>query len=436
MGKFAVLIIILLLGALALFSIVNNDTTTINVPFDRTYEIPKMGLILVSSVVGALAMLLVLVVRDTKRYLVTYQFQKQKKREEKVQSLYSKAINAILADNDVDARNNLQEILNMDSEHADALLRLGDIVLGKDQLEEALGYYKRALSSSPKNLEALFSIVEVMERSERWSEALDSVEDILEADTDNLSALHKKRGLLEREGRWDDVIDVQKTVLKYAHDGEQKHKEQTSMLGYRYELARDSLEKGELEKANKGFRAILREDKGFIPAYLGVAEAMLGGNEPEAAMSFLEKGYEQTGSQIILARLEDLMINLGEPSRLIRTYKKTISENPQDNIMKFFLGKLYFRLEMIDDAFEVLSSLDMVEGFADLYKLLGELYFRRNQCDKAVEQFKKTLEMKRTLRVPYCCSVCGRIDMEWSGRCPECGNWNTYRFDLYGTCEV
>jgi hypothetical protein len=105
-------------------------------------------------------------------------------------------------------------------------------------------------------------------------------------------------------------------------------------------------------------------------------------------------------------------------------------------MIKFFLGKLYFRLEMIDDSFDTLSSLETVEGIPEMYNLLGELYLRRKQCDRAVEEFKKTLEMKKTLRVPYCCNVCSRADDEWSGRCPECGSWNTYRFDLYGACEV
>jgi tetratricopeptide (TPR) repeat protein len=436
MGKLAVLTVVLLLGALALFSFANNDMTTINVPFDKTYEIPKMGLILVSSVAGALAMLVVFVIRDTRRYLVTHQFQKQKKKGEKIQALYSRAINAILADDEVDARAHLQEILGEESAHTDALLRLGDIALSREKLDEALGYYKKALSTSPRNLEAMFSIVEVMQKSEKWPEALKYVEDILEADAGNLSALHKKRAVLEREGRWDDVIDVQKTILRHEQDEEHRLKEQLNMLGYKYELARDSLERGELEKANKGFRAILREDKDFIPAYLGIAEVMLGENESEAAVSFLEKGYEQTQSQIILVRLEDLLINLGEPSRLIRNYRKAISKNPQDHMIKFFLGKLYFRLEMIDDSFDTLSSLETVEGIPEMYNLLGELYLRRKQCDRAVEEFKKTLEMKKTLRVPYCCNVCSRADDEWSGRCPECGSWNTYRFDLYGACEV
>lgn len=436
MGKLAILIVLLLLGALALFALSNNDMTTVNVPFDKTYEIPKIGLILVSSAIGGLVMLLIFAIRDTKRFVATYQFQKKQKKDEKIQMLYSKAVNAILADDEIEARSALENILREETGHTDALLRLGDIAAKKEQFDEAAGYYRRALASKPRNLESLFSLENVMEKSRRWSDALAHVEEILEIDSDNLSGLYRKRALLEREGRWDDVIDVQKTILKHGHDEEDRNREQSNLFGYRYELARESLEKGGLEKANKIFRSIVREDSNFVPAYLGIAEVMLGEGESEGAVSFLEKAYEQTSSMIILARLEDLLINLGEPARLIRTYRKSISEQPRNDMLKFFLGKLYYRLEMIDDAFETISSLDMPDAYPDYYRLMGELYLRRNQCEKAVEEFRKTPHLKKSLRLPYCCKVCSQTSDDWSGRCQKCGSWNTVHFDLHGSCKI
>ncbi len=77
----------------------------------------------------------------------------------------------------------------------------------------------------------------------------------------------------------------------------------------------------ELEKAKKAFRTVLRIDKDFVPATLGLAEVLLREGESEEAVNTLEKSYEQTSSMIALARLEDLLINLGEPARLIRIYK-------------------------------------------------------------------------------------------------------------------
>jgi lipopolysaccharide biosynthesis regulator YciM len=436
MGKLAILIIILFLAALAVFAVQNNDATTVDIPFYGVQQISKIGLVLISTASGALVILLVFAIRDTRRFIATYHYQKRQKKEEKIHSLYSKAANAILAESDAEARDALEDILKEEPEHTDALLRLGDVSYGTGRYEDAFGYYMRAFASNPKNLEVLFSLEKVKERTGRWAEAISYIDEILEIDPDNMGALHKKRYLLEKEGRWHDLMEVQKSAMKHARNDRERQEEQAVLLGYRYEAARDSLEKGELEKANKGFRSIIREDKHFVPAYLGVAESMLQEGESEAAVSFLEKGYEQAPSMLILARLEDMLIGLGEPSRLIRLYRTAISRSPQDATLKFFLGKLYYRLEMVDDAFETLSSLDTAESYPELNQLMGELHMRMGQCDRAVEEFRKSMDSRKTLRFPYCCGSCGHFSEEWSGRCPSCGKWNTYKIDVHGTCKV
>lgn len=434
MGKFTIFVLIVILFALGFFAYSNNEPVTVKVPFGAVYEISKIALMLFSAAFGAFFMLLIVIVRDTKRFMATYQFNKKQRKEEKIQSIYSKAVTDIIANDEPGAKGLLEEILKIDSGHEDALLRLGDMAVKRERYDEAKDYYRRVLDANPRSIEAMLALEEVLEKTAKWRDALNLVEEIIEADPDNLTALSRKRTLLEREGRWDELIDLQKTILKHSYTD--KAKENQSLLGYRYEHSRECLEKEEFEKAIKGFRIILKEDRDFIPAYLGGAEAMLREGEAEDALDFLEKGYEQTASPIILARLEDMLINLGEPARLIRTYRAALSRDPGNNMLRFFLGKLYFRLEMIEDAFETLSSPDMLDPYPELYQLLGELYLRRNQYDKAVAEFKRSINMKKTFRLPYCCMQCGHIAEDWSGRCPACGNWNSYRFNLYGSCKA
>jgi tetratricopeptide (TPR) repeat protein len=270
MGKLAVLFVIVVIGVLALFAVYNNEPTTLTVPFGEVYDMPKIGLILFSTAFGALAMLILFFIRDTRRMVSTYQYQKLQKKDEKLHSLYSNALNAILADDEAGASELLEDMLKVEAEHTDALLRLGDLAAWKERYEEAKEYYKRALSSNPQSLEAMFSLQRVAEKTGAWADALNYVDEILELDTDNLSALYRKRSLLERDARWDELLDLQKAILKHEQDEKDRQREQANLMGYRYEYARDSLEKGELEKAGKGFRTVLKEDKKFVPAYLGV----------------------------------------------------------------------------------------------------------------------------------------------------------------------
>lgn len=437
MGKLSILIFVLSLAVLALFAIDNKEVTTIKVPFGGVYEIPKIALILLSSAIGALAMLFVFAIRDTKKFIDNWQYQKKQKQDIKVQELYSKALNSLLAHNEDEAKEALEGILAEEPDHINALLRLGDISTSEDDYQKANTYYQKARDINPQNLETLFALENLMEKTDRWSEALKYLEDILDIDDANLTAMYRKRNILEKQARWDDLIYLQKAILKHEHSEKDKKRENQNLIGYKYEYGRYSLESNQLEKAKKAFKTVLRIEKDFIPATLGIAEVMLREGESEEAANLLEKSYENTSSKIVLARLEDLLISLGEPARLIRIYRNSISKNPDDPVTKFFLGKLFYRLEMIDDAFETLTSIDTGgASYPELYQLLGNLYMRRNQAEKAVNEFKKVVDLKRSLRLPYCCNNCGYNSEEWSGRCPNCKQWSTYQFNLDGTCKA
>lgn len=433
MSKLAVFIFILFLAALAVFAMYNQELTTVKVPFGKIYETPTIALILLSGAVGAFAMLFVFVVRDTKKYVDSRQYQKKQKKEEKVQELYSKALNYLFAHHKQnEAKELLRQVLLEEPEHLNALIQLGDIAVSEEDFQKAREYYQKARDFNPQNIDVLFALERLMEKTERWTDALRYIDEILDMDDENLSALYKKRDILERLERWDELVLVQKTILKNEHTEKDRNRERDSLVGYKYEYGRYSLENGELEKAKKAFRTVLRLEKDFVPATLGLAEALLREGDSEEAINLLEKTYEQTSSLIIILRLEDLLISVGEPLRLIRTYKNNISKNPQDPIIKFFLGRLYYRLEMIDDAFETLASVDTGgKTSPEIHQLLGNLYLKRNQTNKAVYEYKKALDFNQcAFTISYKCKSCGYASSEWAGRCTNCKKWSTYQLNL------
>ncbi len=439
MGKFFLFLFVLFLIVIGYFATLNKEPVVFKVTADLAYEMPKIALILLSFAIGGAVMLLYFFVRDTKRFITNRQLIRKQKKEIKIQELYSRALNAILADNEDEARTALEEILEIEPSHIDSLLRLGDIAAGDEDFQKAIDYYKKARDTDPKNIEVLFSLARVMEKMGRDSEALLYLNEIIDIDSDNLTALYMKRTILEKRGNEliDDLIDVQKKIIKSERNEKDRKREQDVLIGYKYEQGRLSLEEGEIEKARRTFRTVMRINRDFVPAYLGYAETLLREEKTDEAIAFLEKAFEDTSSMIILARLEDLLINVGDPGRLIRFYRNIISSNPQNHVVRFFLGKLFYRLEMLDDAYDALITVDASGNrFPELHQLLGNIYLRQDQCEKAVAEFKKVLDMKSIFRLPYCCEKCGYSSSEWSGRCPNCKNWNTYLFNLYGICKT
>lgn len=407
MGKFILLIVVLFLVALGYFATLNREHITITITPSLIYTMPKIALILLSSAAGAAVMLMVFFVRDTKRFILSRQYQRKQKRDMKIQELYLKALNAILADNDDEAKGALEGVLQEDPGHLDSLLRLGDIAAGNEDYQKAHRVLQEGERDPASQPGGSLLLEKVMEKTGRIAEALFYLDEIIKEDPDNLTALHGKRSILEKSDRWDEIIQIQKAIVKVGHHDKDRDLEGRNLLGYKYEEGRYSLEGGSLDKAEKAFKTVIRMDRNFVPAYLGHAEVMLRKGDAKEAVAYLEKAYEQTSSIIVLARIEDLLINLGDPARLIRIYRNSISKVPRDQTLKFFMGKLYYRLEMLDDAFDILTIVD--EGgtpYPELHYLLGNIYLRRRQCERSVEEFKKVIETNQPFMLPYRCRNC------------------------------
>lgn len=426
MSKISIFIFLVFIGVLGLFAMENQESVVIRVPFGGAYETTRIALILLSSTAGAIIVLFAFFIRDTRRMIGTLQYQKRQKREAKLHDLYARASQALLGHKEEEAKAALDDILREDPEHVDALLRLGDILSAKGDFEAARESYRKARDIRPSNIEALLSLSAVWEKTGCDSEALRYLDEILDRDSENLTALLRKRAILERMDRWADILPVQKSIIRLEQDEKRKAVEEGILTGFTYEYARASLENGEPEKAGKSFKTILKTDSAFIPAVLGLAEVMITNKETEEAIDFLENVIDQTGSLVVLERLEDLLISVGEPGRLIRFYKKALSRNRNARDLRILFAKLYCRLEMVDDAYETIDGLDTGTPNNHLLTCLrGEIFLKKNQTNAALAEFRKCCGANRSQSVEYTCAHCRKKNEDWTGRCPSCGLWNT-----------
>jgi len=395
----------------------------------------KMAVMLGSAAFGAFAAILAYSLQATGDFFKNWKNSRQRQKDAKVQSLYSKGLNAMLSRRNDVAATFFEKVLALRPNHAETLLRLGSIYHKDGDYDEAIKLHQRAMHVDGKNIEVLFALALDYEDARRIDDALQMLDDIVEKDEGNLRALSKMRDICLRMGEFGKAEEAQERVLKLSLPEKEANTERERLTGIRYETGRVHLEEGDLEKAGKVFRSIAKSEPSFVPAYLGLGEVLLEDGKNADAARLWEDAYRQTGSIIFMHRLEDLYLKLGTPSRIINFYKEALSRKPDDITLNFFLGKLYYRLEMIDDSFDVLSSIDSsTRRLPDLHKLLGNLYFRRGDCVSSVGEFKKALSFRDQLIVPYRCSNCDYFTTDWSGRCPKCGKWNSYEVDLDKYC--
>ncbi len=434
--RFAVTILIIVFAVLVVLLVeFNPGMVTLNLTPTKSFEVSRPAFFLVSMTIGAAAVFLIYMLRDVKRFLRSLRIQREQKKQSKIQELYTKGLNSLLAKKNPDATTFFQKVLTINPNHVDTLLRMGITQLRLKNPQEAIRLHQKALGLDSDNPEVMFALAADYEEAKRYDEALKVYKDILARDTTNLTALIKMRDLYHRLNHWEELYEAQKRLLSSPLTPSEQDVEHRKLAGFQYEFGRSLLESGDLEKSKKIFRGVIKLDKDFIPAYLGLGEVYLEEDKPKEAAELWEKAYKMTASVLLLHRLEDLYLKQGEPGRAIDIYKQAVTWKPQDFTLKFFLGKLYYRLEMVDEAFDILSSVDWGDKeMPDLHKLLGNIYLRRGSLGLAASEFKKALGFRKQIIIPYVCSNCEYRTTDWSGRCPNCGKWNTFGVNLEKPC--
>jgi len=413
----------------------NPGMITVNLLPSKSYEISKLTFFLLTLSIGAGIIFFLYLLRDVKRFLRGLRVQREQKKRLKIQELYTKGLNSLLAKRNAEAITFFQKVLAIDPNHVDTLLRMGISQLREKNPQEAVLLHQKALGLDPDNQEVMFSLASDYEEAKRFDDALAMYAKILSNDSSNLTALIKMRDLYQRLNQWEELSETQRKLLDSPLMPLEQEVEHRRLVGFRYEMGRSMLEAGDLERAKKIFRNVIKLDKDFIPALLGLGEVYLEEGKVSDAAELWEKAYKITSSIMMLLRLEDLYLKQGEPGKAIEIYTQAVHWNPQNISLKFFLGKLYYRLEMIDEAFDILSTVDWGDkDFPDVHKLLGNIYLRRGSLGLAASEFKKALGFKKQIIIPYTCSNCELRTTDWSGRCPNCGKWNTFGVNLEKTC--
>src|SRR5712692_1968595 len=425
---FWVLTLIAAIVAAVNFSDLNPDPITIRLPFVKqsSVEVTPIYLVLSCISAGALAVVMLVGVREMRALILNWRSTQRRKRDEKIQSYYTDGLLASLSRRTSEAISLLQKALMLDPNHPRALLSLGKIFRREKNYNEAIRLHRKARFLEEGNLEILFSLARDLEDAKRFDEAIQVLNDVLKFDGTNPTALYRSRDIRVRNMKWPEAHAVQERLLKAGLPEPEVRAETQVMAGLKYELGRQYMERGDRDQARRYFKDAIKLDKGFLPARIGFGELLIREGKLKEAAESWEKSYVKTGNPLFLQRLEDLYLELGEPGEMLRIYQVALSRNDQNPLLKLALGKLYYRLEMIDDAFDLLSTL---EGLQDpsgaLHKIMACLYIRKGDTESALTILQEALNRPRPVGTPFACTACHYEAGEWDGRCQACGRWNT-----------
>lgn len=421
-----VLTLIAAIIAAVQFSALNPDPVTLKLSPQSSTQVTPIYLVLACIAAGALAVVMLVGVREIRAHILNWRSTQRRKREEKLQSYYTNGVLASLSRRTGEAISQLQKVLALDPTHTRALLSLGNLFRKERHYNEAIRLHRQAWLLEEGNMEILFALARDLEDAKRFDEAIQALEDVLKLDGTNPTALYRIRDIHIRNEKWKDAHAVQERLLKAGLPEADIRAENQVLTGLKYELGRQYMERGDREQARRYYKDAIKLDKGFLPARIGFGETLIREGKLRQAAESWEKSYVKTGNAIFLQRLEDLYLEMGEPGEMLRIYQQSLARRNNDPSLKLALGKLYYRLEMIDDAFDLLSTLEGIQDpTGDLTQIMASLYIRKGDTETALMELQDMISRSRSSIAPLACSACHYETGEWSGRCPACGRWNT-----------
>ncbi len=423
MSRIATVIILILVMAFSFFAYYNPGSVTLRFWKGEVIELPVIGVVLFSMGVGALVVFALFAIRGLRKTFVQVQESMKNRRRVKAEDLYNKGVDAHLSGKVDRAAKLLEEAVEKDLDFLLPVFRLGTVYLSQGKIEEAIELHEKAREAHPKNLRVKFFLVDDYIAAGKPAEAQEVLEQIIKRDDSNRTALETLRKIQEKEGDWEGAVSTQRKVIKLK---DRTDDEQAYLTGLKYQFAVDLVEKGEYDRALKLLKEIMKESPSFVAAIVSQGEAHIAMGKLDEGLKLLENGYGEHKKSVFLQVMEDKLMELENPRKLIEIYKGLLNKYPDDVFLNLFYSKTCLRLEMIDEGLMALKKVESL-GYDSplLHVLLGEFMTRRDRIEDAVSEYKKFVNITFGLKPQYQCGECGHMERKWSARCGSCRNWNT-----------
>jgi tetratricopeptide (TPR) repeat protein len=397
------------------------------------FAMPVWACTLLVSGVSMMVPILFGLLRDAREFFGSLTVRRRALDTQAIEGLYARGIESMLNGREERALEHFNAVLTRDPQHFDALLKGGEVLRLLRRHAEAIEYHRRAARLREGDLRPLYSLVADYEDSGADENAKAVLNRIIELNPKrSLNAYRQFRALVMREGSWDRAWEIQQRIEEQLSEmGRSAKAEKKYHLAIRLMLARAHQDAGRPREAIAILRRLVKMDPTFVPAHLRLGRSLMALEQPEAAVEAWEEGYQATGHPIFLTTIENHFLEQEQPRKAIEALKAAVWRTKQDVLPRFFLGKLYFRLEMLDEALGEFSRMkNRVAYFPALHYHLAKILERHGNYREAIRELETLLLQAEALKVEYVCTTCSKRFPSWSERCERCGEWNSIVVDF------
>ena len=264
-------------------------------------------------------------------------------------------------------------------------LNLGIAFLRTQLYDEAEREFKHIIKLNPKNYEARFYLSIILIKTKNYKQAEEILRKLIEEEPHILIYKNNLGYILDIKDQTDEAFELFKEASEMKSSG----------IPY-FNMGIILFKKGKYKSAKDYLLRALEIDKLMILPHFFIALIyVLMGNLKEAILEFKNIIKEKPDIPVLYYNLGVITEKLGNFDEAEENYKKALNLTPNYIEPRIRLGELYYKkgqYSQAQDFFEMI--IDAGLGNAEILLKLGNIYYKMGRNAKAIEKWKKALELE------------------------------------------
>ena len=337
-------------------------------------------------------------------------------------TLYTQALNHILQGELNTAIKELKSIIEKDTSHIDAYIKLGNVLRKAGKLKQAVKVHQALLYrqdiTKHQKLEIMQNLVYDYEDLNEKGIALSVALNILDVEKKNIWALEKIWHLYRDLKKWSKASEFMEKVLQIRKDSNKRVK-----AIYKIQEGLEKYNNGAYHDARLIFRKASKIDPQCEAGYYYMAESYLAEKRDADAVEWWEK-FANTAPRkawLVFAKLQKVLFNYGNFGKIEEFYHNILKSEPNDVRTITALASFYERKGDLSRATDIVSDLietnpNSIIGKIAYSKLLIALNREREASDVLTDVINHFDSINH-----IACKNCGHTTNEALWICPICG---------------
>lgn len=351
--------------------------------------------------------------------------------EREVEASYQRGLEALLDGRHDRALELMQGVLARLPDHAGAASTAADLSRARGRVADAIALRERRLAEHPDDAATLYALAEDHRAAGDLDRAATALRRVLELrPRRGIAAAEQLREVLVEAEQWEQAIEANERLQRMrGGPGDDPHVRAGLETRWALQRARE----GHPREATALLKKVLRRDEAYLPASLAAAEVLnLDGREDEALETWLE-AFRRTGDPTVLVAAEQHHAarrrdgdDIERANKALTALRRLVAAVPESAHAKAFLGKLYLRFEMLDEA---AAAFDSVRAeFPDhptFTYYAARIAEKQGRFEEAARWYRGIVKALDVLRLRYACGSCHADTGALADRCPACHRWGS-----------